>query len=393
MSAPNSARNITVSVTKPSPRNVTSIASAKRLNITPRKNSIVEANSKLLSPNSAKGTGRRKSVKLSSLDTNIKRGHHTSSSKTVGTPTKEYMSKITMKIEDCVAEMKKGTTMIKYGKPGSSPKYRRFYLSESEQYLNWTSEGKDSSVTRIMIRDMRNIIEGQETLRFKACSDHADKADVSFSIIFGHEDKSLDLVAGSKKDYYIYIEGLRYLMVRSKLGGSNLRKRKKNLEFKGITNEQRYIVLEVFKRYDTVTDDMPRIYNRDLKNVCKDLGMDFSHDEFLELTQILDPKDTGYIEFEDFLYNCIEEILSESSPFEIALQAFKTLDVHNTGFIAKRELRSILMNAAPMLNENEIDEIINECPAFKGFIPYVDFVYKMYESSQLPVPPRESLKL
>jgi len=282
--------------------------------------------------------------------------------------------------------------MIKFCKLGTKPHYRRFYLSESEQYFNWSSDVKDATVTRILIRDIRDIVHGQETLKFKGCSDHLDKVEVSFSIIYGYEDLTLDLVAGSKKDYYIYTEGLKFLMNRAKVGGSSFRKKKKSdNDFDGVTKEQRFLIVEIFRKYDSHTSDLPRINNRDLKHVCRDLGLDISHDELLEITQMLDPKDLGFIDFEDFLVNCVEEVLADTSSFDETLNAFRSLDVMGTGFIMKRDLRSILTNVAPMIHENEIDDMMNEVRAFKGYVDYVDFIYKMFEGTQVSVPDRDSV--
>jgi len=111
---------------------------------------------------------------------------------------------------DAVAEMKRGATMLKYGRHGL-PHFRRFQLSSDNTKLLWYSQKKRIQDTNITISDIRDILEGQQTEIFKQCSQRS-LVKASFSIVHGSKLKTLDVVAKSHEEAQVWIKGLKGLL-------------------------------------------------------------------------------------------------------------------------------------------------------------------------------------
>jgi len=117
---------------------------------------------------------------------------------------------------DAVAEMKRGTAMLKYGRRGF-PHFRRFQLSDDMTRLVWYSRKKNVGETSVTIADMKEVLEGQQTEIFKQCTQSSlEKA--SFSIIYGNKMKTLDLVAKSHEEAKLWAKGLRGLIKANQQG-------------------------------------------------------------------------------------------------------------------------------------------------------------------------------
>lgn len=111
---------------------------------------------------------------------------------------------------DAIVEMKRGAAMLKYGRRGF-PHFRRFQVSHDLSKLLWYSRKKNLGETHVAVRDMKDILSGQQTEVFKQCTQKTlEKA--SFSIIYGSKLKSLDVVAKSAEEAELWIKGLKGLI-------------------------------------------------------------------------------------------------------------------------------------------------------------------------------------
>eukprot|EP00486_Rosalina_sp_Unknown_P014949 CAMPEP_0201595354 /NCGR_PEP_ID=MMETSP0190_2-20130828/192379_1 /ASSEMBLY_ACC=CAM_ASM_000263 /TAXON_ID=37353 /ORGANISM="Rosalina sp." /LENGTH=498 /DNA_ID=CAMNT_0048055299 /DNA_START=75 /DNA_END=1568 /DNA_ORIENTATION=+ len=103
---------------------------------------------------------------------------------------------------DAIVEMKRGAAMLKYGRRGF-PHFRRFQISHDLTKLLWYSRKKSLNETHVAIKEMKDILDGQQTEVFKQCTQKTlEKA--SFSIIYGSKLKSLDVVAKSAEEAQLW---------------------------------------------------------------------------------------------------------------------------------------------------------------------------------------------
>merc|ERR1712154_166315 len=117
---------------------------------------------------------------------------------------------------DAVKEMKRGAAMLKYGRRGF-PHFRRFQVSHDLTKLLWYSRKKNLNETHVCVKDMKDILVGQQTEVFKQCTQKTlEKA--SFSIIYGSKLKSLDVVAKSAEEAQLWIKGLKGLIKANQQG-------------------------------------------------------------------------------------------------------------------------------------------------------------------------------
>jgi len=117
---------------------------------------------------------------------------------------------------DAIVEMKRGAAMLKYGRRGF-PHFRRFQISHDLTKLLWYSRKKSLNETHVSIKEMKDILDGQQTEVFKQCTQKTlEKA--SFSIIYGPKLKSLDVVAKSAEEAQLWIKGLKGLIKANQQG-------------------------------------------------------------------------------------------------------------------------------------------------------------------------------
>eukprot|EP01084_Bolivina_argentea_P083482 151135_1 len=110
---------------------------------------------------------------------------------------------------DAIGFMKKGSSMLKYGKRGY-PHFRHFELSHDGQYLMWYTSSKKLDKSRINLHDVTCIQKGQLTANFKK---HLQPrlAPCSFSLIYQGE-KTLDVITKSKNHYLLWTAGLEKII-------------------------------------------------------------------------------------------------------------------------------------------------------------------------------------
>ncbi|XP_054673072.1 LOW QUALITY PROTEIN: EF-hand calcium-binding domain-containing protein 6 [Grus americana] len=104
-----------------------------------------------------------------------------------------------------------------------------------------------------------------------------------------------------------------------------------------------------------------KITRNDLCHVLRNLVLQMKDKDFQELIEILDPQQTGYLDYHEFLYlfeekeSVVEEILSHKitenwKDFHKALQSY---DPKSTGTINRSHLRKVLQLCCPSLSDQQ----------------------------------------
>ncbi|KAG1942944.1 inactive phospholipase C-like protein [Pimephales promelas] len=113
---------------------------------------------------------------------------------------------------DCINSMVDGSELRKV-RSNSRVYYRYFLLDADMQSLRWEPSKKESDKAKIDIKSIKEVRTGKNTDTFRAngISDQISE-DCAFSIIYGENYESLDLVANSADVANIWVTGLRYLI-------------------------------------------------------------------------------------------------------------------------------------------------------------------------------------
>lgn len=110
-------------------------------------------------------------------------------------------------IEQAITALKKGAHLLKYSRKGK-PRFCPFRLSNDERTLIWLS-GKEEM--QLSLSAVSRIIPGQRTANFQR-NPTPEKEYQSFSLIFGHDEQSLDLVCKDKDQAELWFVGLKALI-------------------------------------------------------------------------------------------------------------------------------------------------------------------------------------
>ncbi|KAM6450135.1 inactive phospholipase C-like protein 2 isoform 1-T3 [Liasis olivaceus] len=113
---------------------------------------------------------------------------------------------------DCINAMVEGSELRKVR--SNSRIYQRYFLLDADmQSLRWEPSKKDSEKAKIDIKLVKEVRIGKNTdiFRSNGISDQISE-DCAFSIIYGDNYESLDLVANSADVANIWVTGLRYLI-------------------------------------------------------------------------------------------------------------------------------------------------------------------------------------
>ncbi|KAG8573019.1 hypothetical protein GDO81_012250 [Engystomops pustulosus] len=113
---------------------------------------------------------------------------------------------------DCINAMVEGSELKKVR--SNSRIYHRYFLLDADmQSLRWEPSKKDSEKARIDIRSVKEVRTGKNTDIFRSNGIYDQiSEDCAFSIIYGDNYESLDLVANSADIANIWVTGLRYLI-------------------------------------------------------------------------------------------------------------------------------------------------------------------------------------
>ncbi|XP_071795751.1 inactive phospholipase C-like protein 2 isoform X2 [Asterias amurensis] len=127
-----------------------------------------------------------------------------------GTAFRKHMAKIYA--SDCLAFMQAGCELIKVRSP-SRQYHRIFCLSEELSEIRWHPTSKKPDKARIVIESVKEVRVGKNTETFRQRESTAEfPEECSFSVIFGDNYETLDLVANSPDEANIWVTGLSYLI-------------------------------------------------------------------------------------------------------------------------------------------------------------------------------------
>ncbi|XP_073486299.1 inactive phospholipase C-like protein 2 [Aquarana catesbeiana] len=113
---------------------------------------------------------------------------------------------------DCINAMVEGSELKKVR--SNSRIYHRYFLLDADmQSLRWEPSKKDSEKAKIDIKSVKEVRTGKNTDIFRSNGIYDQiSEDCAFSIIYGENYESLDLVANSADIANIWVTGLRYLI-------------------------------------------------------------------------------------------------------------------------------------------------------------------------------------
>jgi hypothetical protein len=116
------------------------------------------------------------------------------------------------KMMDVIAEMKKGTQLLKYKRFGSA--YHQFEITSDNQYLRWYSKNKKKfDKTSISLESIQHLQKGHLYKSEASAGQHA----YAFSITYmdqhnNLEPKTLEVMAKDKTDFNIWTKGLEFIL-------------------------------------------------------------------------------------------------------------------------------------------------------------------------------------
>ena len=140
-----------------------------------------------------------------------------------------------------------------------------------------------------------------------------------------------------------------------------------------LTEEQISVFQEVFALYDI--DEDGTISSADIPKVMKCLGCDFTEEELDNITNELDPRGFGVINFQQFLVMMSRNLKPRPSMEERYREVFKFFDVDEKGFIDAADLHQAMINVGENLTEHDIKQMIKEAGIEEdGQVSYDEFV-------------------
>ncbi|KAM9751986.1 1-phosphatidylinositol 4,5-bisphosphate phosphodiesterase eta-2-like isoform 2-T2 [Menidia menidia] len=113
-------------------------------------------------------------------------------------------------VEKCMSCMQTGAQMVKL-RGGSRGLVRFFFLDEHKSCLRWRPSRKNEKA-KISIDSIREVCEGRQSEVFQRYAEGSFDPNCCFSVYYGQQMASLDLVAGAAQEARTWITGLRYLL-------------------------------------------------------------------------------------------------------------------------------------------------------------------------------------
>ena len=124
-----------------------------------------------------------------------------------------------------------------------------------------------------------------------------------------------------------------------------------------LSEEQKLEIKEAFDLFDT--DRTGSIDYHELKVAMRALGFDVKKPEVTSIMREYDRKDSGKIEFVDFLEVMTQKI-ADRDPNEEIYKAFQLFDDDGTGYISLKNLRRVARELGEHLSDEELRAMIDE---------------------------------
>ncbi|KAJ1374931.1 hypothetical protein KIN20_038138 [Parelaphostrongylus tenuis] len=226
---------------------------------------------------------------------------HVNRQKSPGRKTVSFSSKKNDKmisnVSDCWHYMQNGTEFIKLRGPARH--FRRFFsLDPNLSHIRWTPTNKKPHKARIAIEDIREIRIGKNTEQLRQSD--ANFADLQeeclFSVIYGDDYETLDLVASCGEDANIWVTGLmaltstKYDCKPTTIAWATLRERWLGTVFDDEDPDQKGFIDENTAVH-LIRQTNPTLSLNKIRNKVKEVGCSvddthrgkISRDEFIEL--------------------------------------------------------------------------------------------------------------
>jgi len=105
----------------------------------------------------------------------------------------------------------RGAALLKYPRRSGFPHFKHIQLSEDNLRIEWFSKRKKLDQTCIYIKDIREVVRGQQTDVFKKFHQKTLEKS-SFSVVYGHSYKTLDVAAKSIDECEMWVKTLLRLV-------------------------------------------------------------------------------------------------------------------------------------------------------------------------------------
>uniref|UniRef100_A0AAV2MGJ7 Phosphoinositide phospholipase C n=2 Tax=Knipowitschia caucasica TaxID=637954 RepID=A0AAV2MGJ7_KNICA len=227
-------------------------------------------------------------------------------------PTEKKISRAS----DCLSAMVEGTELKKVR--SNSRVYHRYFLLDADmQSLRWEPSKKESDKAKIDVKSVKEVRTGKNTDTFRTNGTYEQiSEDCAFSIIFGDNYESLDLVANTADIANIWVTGLRYLISYGKHSLNMIESSQNNMRSSWLS--------QLFDKADNSNSKQISIctavqlikeLNPGLKNVKTELkfkellkakdkvGSDVTREEFIEVYHDLCTRPEIYFLFVQFSSN------------------------------------------------------------------------------------------
>ncbi|KAM5157006.1 inactive phospholipase C-like protein 2 isoform 1-T2 [Mantella aurantiaca] len=197
---------------------------------------------------------------------------------------------------DCINAMVEGSELKKVR--SNSRIYHRYFLLDADmQSLRWEPSKKDSEKAKIDIKSVKEVRTGKNTDIFRSNGIYDQiSEDCAFSIIYGENYESLDLVANSADIANIWVTGLRYLISYGKHTLDMIESFQDNMRMSWLTQMFREIDEEnvghvpICKAVQFIKKLNPGLKNSKIELKFKELqkpkektNIDVTQDEFIEV--------------------------------------------------------------------------------------------------------------
>jgi len=137
-----------------------------------------------------------------------------------------------------------------------------------------------------------------------------------------------------------------------------------------LTEDRISELLHLFRLYDKEGDQALR--TQDLGQVLRACGQNCTESEVNSLMRQVDPQNTGTISFPAFL-DMMAARTSMASDVDDIIEAFRSFDKNNTGYVDAKELKQVLVSLGEKLSDQEAEEMIRDAGGDRGQINYRQF--------------------